>query len=104
MKHEELEALWRDPESWRLWGTYVQSRDPRVIVPKRIRWTGWTLNFGHRLAFRVLVGIVLLVCLPILAPLALGAPPDPGWLLGTMIVTIVAVIALCHWESTRNRS
>ena len=104
MKREELDALWRDPESWRLFGTYVQPEDPRVIVPKRIRWTGWTLNFGHRLAVPVLVGISLLVSLPVLVPLARGAPPDPGRLVGTMVVTVVAVVVLCHWESTRSRS
>lgn len=104
MKREELEALWRDPGSWRLWGTYVQSKDPRVIVPKRVRWTGWTLNFGHRLAIPVLVGISLFVCLPVLVPLTMGAPPDAEWLVGTMVVTLVAVVALCHWESTRSRS
>lgn len=40
--------------------------DPRIVVPRRIRWAGWTLNFAHRAAWLVLLtaaSVALLVAL-----------------------------------------
>jgi uncharacterized membrane protein len=50
MQDDRTKAEWRDPRNWRGgWlGIYVASRDPRVLVPKRIPAMGWTLNFAHR--------------------------------------------------------
>jgi uncharacterized membrane protein len=28
--------------------------DPRIIVPKRTRWRGWTLNFGRPATWLIL--------------------------------------------------
>ncbi|TWT46667.1 DUF5808 domain-containing protein [Botrimarina hoheduenensis] len=57
------EAEWRSRANWH-WGIYHSPRDTRVWVPKPIRWTGWTLNFAHRMSYvwlSVLLGIPLLV-------------------------------------------
>ena len=42
-----LEKLWNDPANWRLNGIYTCKADPRYLVPKRVRWAGWTVNFAH---------------------------------------------------------
>lgn len=58
MATEEQKKLWRDPTSW-AWGViYNCPEDSRVWVPKRIRWTGWTLNFAHRSAYAWLFALL----------------------------------------------
>src|SRR5277367_5650193 len=53
-----LDRLWSDPANWHGWGFYYCKEDPRTIVPKRIKWTGWTINFAHGSAWiRLLAGI-----------------------------------------------
>ena len=49
MAREELERLWRDERNWRGGAVYVCKEDPRIIVPKRTPWSGWTVNFAHPL-------------------------------------------------------
>jgi len=58
MNREEMEHCWSDRSNW-FWGIYNCKRDPRFIVPKRIRWMGWTVNFGHRWGTACLVWMVL---------------------------------------------
>ena len=41
------EDLHADPANWK-WGIfYFSPQDPRIIVPKRIRGLGWTINFAR---------------------------------------------------------
>lgn len=52
-----LDNMRKNPENWK--GVfYVNSKDPRVIVPKLNPKMGWTLNFGNVWA---IVGLVLIV-------------------------------------------
>jgi uncharacterized membrane protein len=51
-----------DPLNWK-WGIfYVNRNDSRLIVPKRIKSLGWTLNFAH-LKVWIGVGLILLIIL-----------------------------------------
>jgi len=44
LSYDQLHA---DPANWK-WGIFYFCReDPRVIVPKRIRGLGWTINFAR---------------------------------------------------------
>ena len=47
LPHGTLEKLWSDPAHWRGLGIYSCKEDPRILVPKRRKWAGWTLNFAH---------------------------------------------------------
>jgi uncharacterized membrane protein len=42
-----LDKLWGDANSWRADLIYVCKDDPRLIVPQRKKWRGWTINFAH---------------------------------------------------------
>jgi uncharacterized membrane protein len=68
-QQETNEAEWRNAENWRL-GLYSSRKDSRVIVPKRIRGLGWTVNFGRpagvALLLAILIGIPLLTILIVL--------------------------------------
>lgn len=48
MTPAELDRLWQDQRFWSPIGICHCPRDPRLIVPRRVRWAGWTLNFAHR--------------------------------------------------------
>ena len=43
MTQEEMDNCWKDPRN-RKWGFYHCPADPRIIVPKRWKWMGWTIN------------------------------------------------------------
>ncbi|MGB8367917.1 MAG: protein kinase, partial [Verrucomicrobiia bacterium] len=54
------EAEWRNPLNWTS-AAYFSKRDSRILVPRHIRWMGWTLNFGHPLALFAIVAIVIVI-------------------------------------------
>ena len=43
------------------WGIfYYNPDDPRMIVPKRIEWMGWSLNFAKPISIILLVSIIFI--------------------------------------------
>ena len=57
MKKEINDLMNKNPDNWK--GIfYVNSKDPRVIVPKINPSMGWTLNFGHKNTY---IGFVLII-------------------------------------------
>jgi serine/threonine protein kinase/tetratricopeptide (TPR) repeat protein len=50
------EAEWNYPQNWKSW-CYISKRDSRILVPRRIRWLGWTLNFGNPYGVLVMLAI-----------------------------------------------
>ena len=62
------EAEWARPENWHggLLGIYASARDTRLIVPKRRRWMGWTVNVGRPAG---MAGMALIAALVIAAAL-----------------------------------
>lgn len=99
MQRKQIEKLWDDKTNW-TWGIiYNCPLDPRSIVPRRWRWGGWTLNFGHRRA-----GIVGLMALGLaLGPglLALLLTGDHRIALAAMLISIVTLALWAHRESSR---
>jgi len=59
----EYARMINDPSNYK-WGIfYFNRRDSRIIVPKRSKLMGWTLNFGNIYAYLLIFGIVLFVFL-----------------------------------------
>jgi len=58
-----------EPSYWK-WGVlYFNPNDPRIIVPKRIEWLGWTLNFAQPASIIITGGIfALIIIILIYAP------------------------------------
>jgi Family of unknown function (DUF5808) len=96
----DLERIWSTPSNWSL--VYRCAQDPRIIVPRRRRWMGWTINFAHPLAWPVLILSVLFAIGPALLLLFLGMLTPP-LLLVTVAASIAALVALSHWEASRSR-
>ena len=99
---EELHALWSDPRYWTPPGIYRCPQDPRVIVPKRRQWAGWTINFAHPWATPVLVLSVVITIGPTLVLSALGKVSGLGVAL-TMGGSVLLLVLGSHWEATRPR-
>ncbi len=57
MDKEELQKYWEDEGNWSS-GVYFCKQDPRLIVPKRRKWGGWTINFGHKLGTVTLCAVI----------------------------------------------
>lgn len=102
MASAELERLWSDPRNWSPPGIYRCAADPRVIVPKRWRWAGWTINFAHPAAWWVLVGSVVVAAGPVLV-LAASGRATPGRVLGAVGIGAVVLSLAAAWESERER-
>ncbi|MBS1795260.1 MAG: hypothetical protein JSS81_15490 [Acidobacteria bacterium] len=120
MTREQIEYLWRDPRNW-TYGIYSCPADPRVVVPKKLRGTGWTMNFAHPRAIPVMIGLLVLLFGPPLIVLigaiigggvvgrAYGIKEGAGigFLIGlvlgglTFIATIVAVCLISHRMASR---
>lgn len=54
----ELERMRNNPENYK-WGIfYFNPKDPRVILPKRNRLLGWTVNFASPYSYLIIFFIV----------------------------------------------
>ncbi len=95
MTGDEAERLRMDPGHWTLGVVYHCKQDPRVIV--RNRWFfGWTWNFGHPLAFVVLILFVAVFLAPILviAPMVDASRAE---LALTYVIVFAAFVGISHY-------
>ena len=98
MTKEELEACWRDTCNRRL-GFYYCKADPRVIVPKRFRWMGWTVNAARPSAIPVTLLLAAFLVAPVLFAVHRGA--GTGTVIVTVAASITVVCVLCAYLSSR---
>ena len=101
MKREQIDGLWRDDTYWTAGIIYHCAEDPRVIVPRRWRWGGWTLNFAHPRVGRTGITAFLLAVGPGMITLWLTGSTQAT--LAAMLASIVALMYWAHRESTRYR-
>jgi uncharacterized membrane protein len=103
MTENEINELWKNPRNWRVGFVYYCKEDPRVIVPKRIKIMGWTLNFANLWAIPTLI----LMIVGVLAPfkiLALFAPPEKSlWLLITILFVLIGLCLFCFIMASPRR-
>ncbi|WP_216663699.1 MULTISPECIES: DUF5808 domain-containing protein [unclassified Lentimicrobium] len=59
-KNKHYDIMLKDPDNWKA-SFYVNSKDPRVIVPKKNPKMGWTLNFGNVYSYLLLIAIIILL-------------------------------------------
>lgn len=62
---KEQSEIWRkDDANWSFFKQiYYNKEDKRILVPKRIAWMGWTVNFANpkSIAFAVLLIIITIL-------------------------------------------
>jgi len=93
-----LDQLWNDPENWRLYSIYYCKSDPRIIVPKRKKWAGWTINCAHPSAW---VSLLIAISYP-LGLIICFAKSQEAYLLipGLGIFTLIVVLVCRYYAST----
>ncbi|TFG71341.1 MAG: hypothetical protein E4H27_04835 [Anaerolineales bacterium] len=96
---KEYSELWRDPCNWRLYIFYVCREDPRLMVPKRLRVTGLTLNFAHPKAILLFLGLLAVVLVPITIVNAIDLSTLPWVPTVTITLSVLAALALTWWAS-----
>ncbi len=99
MTKEELIRLWQDDRNWR-GGLYRCQEDPRVIVPKRTTWGGWTVNFAHPMAWPAILASVVIAAGPTMGLVALGVQ-EPKWILAAIVLSIAILIGGSYYLSGR---
>jgi len=60
LEKEILYSMSNNPFNWK-GPFYVNHKDPRIIVPKRLPSLGWTLNFGHSISYFLIITFVLVI-------------------------------------------
>jgi len=100
MTPEEIDTCWEDPNSWKQYVYYCKA-DPRVIVPRRLKWMGWTLNFARPSAVPVLLGMIALLILPATVVRANGGEAIAN--LATVVLSIAVVCLLSAYLSSSKR-
>ncbi len=100
MTREDLDRHWADPKNWDV--VYRCANDPRIIVPRRRRWMGWTINFAHPLAWPALLLCVAIVVGPVLALLQFSVA-SVSLLLVTVVASVAVLVGVSHWEASRSR-
>jgi hypothetical protein len=99
MTREEIENCWKDPHN-RKWGVFYYCKaDPRVIVPKRLKWMGWTVNVARPSAIPVSLLLIAILVVPVSIESAKGA--TTGIVLITAAATITVLCLLCAYLSSR---
>jgi hypothetical protein len=61
MSNYRPDLFFSDPGNWKLGFIYFCPQDPRILVPKRVHWLGWTINFARPLALPFLGWLIALV-------------------------------------------
>jgi hypothetical protein len=100
MTPEELEAFRKNPENQK-WGVYYCKADPRVIVPKRLKWMGWTINFARPSAIPVMLLTLAIVVAPILVVKTWNG--GIGALMTTVLISTAVLCLLCAHLSSSKR-
>jgi uncharacterized membrane protein len=58
-EQQELDRMRNDPGNYK-WGIfYFNPQDSRILVPRRIHWMGWTLNFASPYSYLIILGIIV---------------------------------------------
>ncbi|MCF8451394.1 MAG: DUF5808 domain-containing protein [Taibaiella sp.] len=58
---ETLERWHKDPSNWKFGVFYYNKKDKRWFPPKRLRWTGWTVNFAQPFSYISILALVAIL-------------------------------------------
>ena len=100
MTREEIENCWKDPHN-RKWGVYYCKADPRVIVPRHLKWMGWTINAARPSAIPVLLWMVALLCVPVAMVRANGGGTVVSVFTGAVSIVVVCLLSAYLSSSAR---
>lgn len=89
----------RDPANFRFGRMfYACKADPYVILPKEIKWLGWTVNMAHPDAVKTMAGLGLFTTIPVLLVILLFQN-----LTAIFIAVLADTFLLCVWCARASR-
>ena len=92
---DHFQQFWQDPKHWRLHFVYFCRQDPRIVVPERHKWMGWTFNYAHSSAYLLTIAIILAMVVPSLKALLTGRVQDlPITICFSVAITITLVFVV----------
>lgn len=83
-----------DPSNWKLGIFYFCREDQRIIVPKRIRGLGWTINFARPSALVWVAAMILFVYATIALARLAGASHDTQLIIKVLLA--LGIIGFCY--------
>jgi len=57
----EKDRMIQDPSNYKAGIFYFNRNDSRIVVPKRNKMMGWTLNFANVYSYLLILGVILAV-------------------------------------------
>lgn len=57
----ENDRMIQDPTNYKGGIFYFNRKDRRILVPKRLKMMGWTLNFANIYTYILVLGIILVI-------------------------------------------
>ena len=99
MTQEEMQAYWDDPMNYKCGLIYYCEADPRAIVPRRLKWMGWTVNFARPSAIPTALLLVAMVAVPLFIVGALGGGSGVELITGAASITVLCLV--CAYLSSR---
>jgi hypothetical protein len=99
MKYKHFDEFHTDPANWKLGILYFCPADRRIVVPKRLRGLGWTLNFARPMAVPFLVFILAAAYGVLELSRSFGADGDARFAIKVLLA--LGLIALCYRLSNR---
>jgi hypothetical protein len=96
---QTLDQFHSDPSNWKLGFIYFCRADPRIIVPKRIRGLGWTINLARPMAVPYTVLLIGAVWGILEFIRFLGANAEIRFWVKALLA--VGIIAFCYYAAHR---
>lgn len=87
---------------WHVFGIYFNREDPRIIVPKRVRTMGWTLNMARPMAIPLLLVIAAFTVAPFKALEYYQIKSGSAYVL-VFLGILVALVSFCSWMANPSR-
>ncbi|MCJ7692772.1 MAG: DUF5808 domain-containing protein [Sedimentisphaerales bacterium] len=103
MAENEIHKLWKNPKNWRFFLFYYCKADPRIIVPRRLRIFGWTLNLARPLAIPTLILTIIGVLTPFKILRRHEAPIDSPWGYITVAFVLIGLGCFCSVMASSKR-
>ena len=94
-----LDQFHSDPANWKLGFIYFCRADPRIVVPKRIRGLGWTINLARPMAIPSVVLLVGVVWGVLELMSYLGVSAEIRFLVKLLLA--IGIIAGCYYLAHR---
>ena len=95
MSHPAFDRFHANPDNWKLGIFYFCRADQRIVVPKRIRGLGWTLNLARPLAVPFLIFLIAMIHEVLELAGALGSGKDPSHAIKLLLA--LGAVAVCYW-------